>query len=501
MSLIINHNLMAMNASRNLGKNYGELKTSIRRLSSGLRIGNAADDAAGLSVRELMRADVSVLNQGVRNTNDAISMIQTADGALQIIDEKLIRMKELAEQAATGTYSSDQRIIINSEFQAMALEIQRISEATDFNGIKLLDGSLSGNHDGSGLNSTGAAKVHFGTGNDSAEDYYYIKVENAGLEGLNLATTMPEKIKKLSDVITPGKWVSGLTSGVIPISYIPKGATNVTIKIDANGAHVPTNLSIDDDIALFTRSGKHLAGYPVGNNPANNNPGSNDWVWAKNGLNLNNINSNFITEDNGFYENAVYDSSEINTGNGFSSSSGTKTSSFNGMNISYGGDGNWYDSVHNNNFVDPTFPEEYLHIDKVTEDLLLFSVGGDFFSMSAEWEYIPKIDYSRVDKMRVVDIRSQEGAQKALDAIDNAIIYKDNIRANLGAMQNRLEATAENISIQAENLQAAESRISDTDVAKEMTKLVKNQILTQASASMLAQANSIPEMALKVING
>ena len=170
---------MAMHASRNLQEAYGNLGTSTRRLSSGLRVGTAADDAAGLAIRELMRADVKSLNQGMRNANDAISMIQTADGALQVIDEKLIRMKELATQASTGTYNSDQRLIIDSEFQAMASEITRIANATDFNGIHLLNGNLSGGsgtHNGNGLHSTGPLKVHFGTGNDSAEDYYYIAI-------------------------------------------------------------------------------------------------------------------------------------------------------------------------------------------------------------------------------------------------------------------------------------------------------------------------------------
>ncbi|MDR3074211.1 MAG: flagellin, partial [Deltaproteobacteria bacterium] len=135
MSLVINHNMMAMNAARNLSVSYGRLSTSVRRLSSGLRVGQASDDAAGLAIRELMRADIASLNQGVRNANDAISMIQTADGALGVIDEKLIRMKELAEQAATGTYNSDQRLMIESEYQAMASEITRIANATDFNGV------------------------------------------------------------------------------------------------------------------------------------------------------------------------------------------------------------------------------------------------------------------------------------------------------------------------------------------------------------------------------
>ena len=124
------------------------------------------------------------MNQGIRNANDAISMIQVADGALQIIDEKLIRMKELAEQASTGTYTDTQRLIIDSEYQAMAREIQRISDATDFNGVHLLNGNLSGTHDGSGLESTGAAKIHFGTSNDSAEDYYYVNIDSSKIEDM-----------------------------------------------------------------------------------------------------------------------------------------------------------------------------------------------------------------------------------------------------------------------------------------------------------------------------
>ncbi|WP_027185123.1 flagellin [Desulfovibrio inopinatus] len=297
MSLVINHNLMAMNAARNLNLHYAQLDTSTRRLSSGLRIGTAADDAAGLAIRELMRADVATLNQGIRNANDAVSMIQTADGALQIIDEKLIRMKELAEQAATGTYSSAQRILIDSEYQAMASEITRIAMATDFNGIHLLDGNLSSDvHNGSGLLSTGKLKVHFGTSNNSAEDYYYVRIGNSTASAFGVGNS----------------------------------------------------------------TGAGRAGY---------------------------------------------------------------------------------------------------------------------------------------------SISTQEAAQLALDAINAAIISKDTIRANLGALQNRLENTIENLSIQAENLVAAESRISDVDVATEMTEFVRNQILTQAAVAMLAQANSLPKMAMQLIGG
>ena len=175
--MYINHNQMASNVANTLTSHYGNLQTSTKRLSTGLRVNSAADDAAGLAIRELMRTDITALQQGVRNANDAISLIQTADGALGVIDEKLTRMKELAEQAATGTYDSTQRLMIESEYQAMASEITRIANATDFNGIHLLNGNLSGStHSGAALSATGKLKVHFGTANDSAEDYYYIQI-------------------------------------------------------------------------------------------------------------------------------------------------------------------------------------------------------------------------------------------------------------------------------------------------------------------------------------
>ena len=186
MSLVVNHNMMAANVANNLNTHYSRLSTSTQRLSTGMRINSAADDAAGLAIRELQRADIAAFHQGARNANDAISLIQVADGALSIIDEKLIRMKELAEQAATGTYDSTQRMMIESEYQQMASEITRIAIATDFNGIHLLDGSLSGDHDGSGVTVTGKMKIHFGTGNDSAEDYYYIEIGSATAEALGL---------------------------------------------------------------------------------------------------------------------------------------------------------------------------------------------------------------------------------------------------------------------------------------------------------------------------
>ena len=141
--LAIKNNIMAANAARHLGMSYDNLAQSVERLSSGLRINSAKDDAAGLAVRELMRADIAVLQQGARNALDGISMLQTFEGAMGTIDEALVRMKQLAEQAATGSYSTAQRAIMDNEFDEMASEINRIAWATTFNGNTLLNSATA----------------------------------------------------------------------------------------------------------------------------------------------------------------------------------------------------------------------------------------------------------------------------------------------------------------------------------------------------------------------
>lgn len=173
--LAIKNNLMAENASRHVAKSYDALAKSVERLSSGLRIVGAQDDAAGLAVRELMRADVAVLKQGARNAQDAISMLQTAEGALQVVDDLLVRMKELGEQAATGSYSSAQRGIMDNEFQQLANEIDRIAQTTQFNGISMLNSA------------GGSLRVHVGTGN-TGNDKITINLTDVSKSGLSIDT-------------------------------------------------------------------------------------------------------------------------------------------------------------------------------------------------------------------------------------------------------------------------------------------------------------------------
>lgn len=464
---------MANNTVRALNSQYADLGQSTKRLASGLRINSSADDAAGLAIRELQRADIRTLAQGVRNANDAVSMIQTADGALSIIDEKLIRMKELAEQASTGTYDSTQRLMIDSEFQEMAREINRIANATDFNGVHLLNGNLYSEHNGSKLNSTGSAKIHFGTGNDAKEDYYYVGIADVTLRGLGLGEPLPARnITRIDDILTNGAGMTDHPSGIVSFAYVPVGTVHFRMFLDDHGR--------DDTIQIFTATGQHLAGTIIG---------SPDWASA--GVaNITDMETKVITNTNGF-KSSTYDGTQTNgvaANLQYDNTPPYNQFTVNGMNFGYSGNGN------------PVIWFESLTIDKLTEDLVVVVSGAGRFSAQAAWDFMPSKAINQ-QFPNAVRIETQQHAQIALGRIDNAIVIKDSVRANLGALQNRLENTISNLNIQAENLQASESRISDTDVAIEMTEFVSKQIKTQAAVAMLAQANSLPKMALQIMGG
>ena len=541
MAISIHTNLMAGNAARTLGSHYNRLSKSVQRLSSGLRINSAADDAAGLAIRELMRADVSTLNQGIRNANDAISMIQTADGALAVIDEKLIRMKELAEQAATGTYNSTQRLMIDSEFQAMGAEIDRIARATDFNGIHLLDGSLAGEHDGSGLNATGAMKIHFGTGNESAEDYYYVEMGDCTTAGLGLRQTTDEKLIKgwwqeaeidytrKTIVLDISSRKSGsydnspeAVDGLYGIDYyqLPIGLKNITVISNTPNqsiAHKP-------HVCLFLRNGTQLTGPPTGFKPGTTSYATWNPEISQNG-NLthetlgniwwNNQSSSKVIDEcikNDIFDvNAKYNSDNIiyNQGEQVTISGITIK-----MITSQNEIGCFDAFMHGGDPVSTPKTDEIIEISEITSDLV-FMIGGhappnlingcNNYSLKIEAEFtdtfLERIYNESTGSTGgdIISIDTQEKAQQALGRIDDAIVKKDNVRAHLGALQNRLENTISNLSIQAENLQASESRISDTDVATEMTAFVRNQILTESATAMLSQANSFPHMLMNLL--
>lgn len=504
MALTINHNLMAMNTARNLGTAYGGMATSVQRLSSGLRVGTAADDAAGLAIRELMRADIKAINQGIRNANDAISMIQVADGALGIIDEKLIRMKELAMQASTGTYSSDQRIIIDSEFQAMKSEIDRIAHATDFNGVHLLRGDLSAAPGVSSEALTENLMLHldFNTSLDDTSGNGFTSTSTGtslvpGVEGSQAVefngvnSGMDTNFGMTGDQFTIQLWFN--TDAVGPnisqlfTSEAPPGKRRYEIQLTASGT-----IEVWYSNSVFTN-------HVVTTNPVS----TNEWHLLTN------------TYDNGEYK-LFMDGEELITRN-----VGTGNVAFL-ADTSFGYDPNQPIGAHErfdgmlddiriyNKALSPAEIKQYYDVkgdvasledsSPDTKDMLVhFGSGND----SEEDYYRVSIGSVTSEALGIAQtqIETQSQAQSALSSIDQAMIHKDKVRANLGAMQNRLKNTITNLSIQAENLQASESRISDADVSQEMTEFVREQILAQSATAMLAQANSFPKMALQLIQG
>lgn len=320
---------------------------------------------------------------------------------------------------------------------------------------------------------------------------------------------------------TQGKWGSGLSAqGAGENNFmflIPAGTKNILINTSGGGSG-PVDAPLDNDIQLFTRGGKHLAGTPL-----------DDYVYDSEHFyfqfppSANYVNDSTALVDNcgkmGF---AVgdYDASGLNSGPAqYDAEHMTlRYSTYNGMTIGYSGDPDRHDNNPNDGIPDKWGDYELLTIDEATEDLVVWLPGYMSASIKVYWDlpddaFAPPYDVNapggNPDPVpdpvepalgrRAISIRTQAEAQQALKRIDDAIVKKDNVRAHLGAMQNRLENTVTNLSIQAENLQSAESRISDTDVATEMTIFMRNRILTQSAVAMLGQANSLPRMLASLI--
>lgn len=525
--IAINHNLSAANVANTLSGHYGRLKTSTERLSSGLRINGAADDAAGLAIRELMRGDITALRQGMRNVNDAISMIQTFDGALGVIDEKLIRMKELAEQAATGTYDSTQRLMIDSEFQAMGAEINRIARATDFNGIKLINGEGVENNGAAGIATQAEVVVGDKTYDVSGGAGTFVNgqlnanaVQTGGwdLSGITSPDALPEGdiniivrnegAFKFGDnylLVTPSGFPSlpagtDLTIDYDPNKYAASGGWNISV----NGVVATINFGAPR-LCQFTAAGqsyllnvydpdtKVLADLTGATGPTSWTAPPNDTTYT----------SSFGTATGIMNGNTLEMTIDLGNGNSISNSwtiSNGSALAVSEVQLNFTVKDTTPKPVTPPAPAGPTDPDDPLAPNyKIPDDVVRIHFGAgadkkeDFYDIK---KYDATLKGLGLDG---VDIQTQEKAQDALVSINDAIVAKDKIRANYGAMQNRMENTLTNLSIQSENLQAAESRISDTDIANEMMQFVRNQILTQSAVAMLAQANSVPQMVMSLI--
>ncbi|MCK4625648.1 MAG: hypothetical protein KAV00_10085 [Phycisphaerae bacterium] len=401
--LAIKSNLMADNAARHLGRSYDALSKSVERLSSGLRINSSKDDAAGLAVRELIRADVAMFKQAARNAMDGINLLQTAEGAMASMDEILIRMKELAEQASNDTYSVKQRDIMDEEFTQLSEEITRIATSTKYNEKQLLNAAGT------------TVALHLGTG--------VINVTSADMTATGLSL---DSNAAVTEVWKHSVYKSSADDLYLAATDIAAGVTDQFVfEFSVDGAPVDVDLN----------------GY------------------AATGISLNDLVTEINTAATYAAATAVYDAD-------------------------YG--------AYRLHLTAQTAGDTTVTWGDVGADNVLL-LDGD-----ADWVgSAPMTDGSAAGGS--VSLASATASQAALLAVSTAIEDKDTYRAKLGYWMNRLEAAATVLEIQSENLSAAESRISDVDVATEMAAMTRNQVLAQSGIAMLGQANMMPQMALRLL--
>ena len=407
----IQHNIMAMNAYRNYANNTSALSKNLEKLSSGYKINRAGDDAAGLAISEKMRAQITGLDKAQDNAKDGISLVQTAEGALTEVHDMLNRMYELAEQSANGTFEDGtDRKQLQKEVNQLKSEINRIADSANFNGIKLLDGSMSAN-----------------------------------------ATT------KLTSTATNSK--AGVDLNIVADSVYDAAGNRteldffLSVTTTANSAGVSVN---EDGIVLITVMGKDADGISAEEIQA---------MLAK----AKAANSK-VSED---IMNAVRDATV--TGKGIAAPKSAANAAM------------WTDVATVTSSTTANKGESLvLQIGDTSDRFNQLRVG---------------IKDCHVDALGLTDMRigDQDSAAKALDKIKSAINYVSDVRGTLGATQNRLDHTINNLSVMQENIQDAESTIRDTDVADEMMAYTKNNILIQSAQAMLAQANQVPQGVLQLL--
>ena len=427
------------------------LSTAYERLSSGLRINSAADDSAGLQISNRLASEENAHAQLNRNLNDGISYAQVAEGGLQESAALLQRMRQLAVQSQNGINSESDRKALDKEFQALKLELNAIAYGTEvFNRLPLVGD----------------------------------------------ADLFDESVPLLSDFLTQG--VSrNVVSGLRSIAYIPAGSSNVQVNINDNGAN--------DDIQVFTTSGKHLAGTPITNST---------WTSFPNNISsVGDLESRFFLTSNGYRADASYDDSDLIT-------SGSAV--INGNSITFSGD---------QNGASPSSLNESLTISSNSEPLIISVIGNGAFDVTATWSSLGggdsrafslgQVNVTATNKLgdgtqfielaktpatlddlglSSASVSNEQGADEALSQIDKALETVSEGRAFYGAKINQMSSAQNVNAIGEENIHAAYSRITDADFASETASLTQSQIIEQASVSVLMQARSSDEQVLGLLN-
>lgn len=455
--MIINHNMGALNANRQMGINQTNANKSMEKLSSGLRINRAGDDAAGLAISEKMRGQIRGLDQAASNAQDGISLIQTAEGALNETHSILQRMRELSVQSSNGTATDGDRNEIDKEITQLKSEVDRISTTTEFNTKKLLDGKsgvkgtvLTGSSNGSFVSgnekttagtytitvdtdaatkaTTAAGSVDFSTAKDVSSKALSINGVNIDFSGMTSAKTADVVAKINEYSAQTGVTASGTTT--ISLSQTKYGSANGITLAGANAAEFAGVVTAGKDVKVDVTGGPQDV---IGNGQQ---------VTFAAGTPLEGVTINM---------------------NGAAGSSMTLS---------------------------------------IAQGSLSFQIGaneGQDLGLSINEMSTATLGTEGGTKLSEIDVTNQDGAKSAITVVDDAIKQVSAERAKLGAYQNRLEHTINNLGTSSENMTSAESRIRDVNMAKEMSQFSKNNILSQAAQAMLAQANQQPQQVLQLL--
>ncbi|WP_019592642.1 flagellin [Thioalkalivibrio sp. ALRh] len=437
MSQVINTNILSLNAQRNLSQSQGALGQSLERLSSGLRINSAKDDAAGLAISERFSTQINGLNQAVRNANDGISFSQTAEGALSTVGDALQRIRELSVQAANDSNSSSDREALNNEAQQLVAEISRVANETEFNGDAILDGALNdiffqiGANQGQNIAVSGAdaratelgRAIAVGDADEEQGGLTQEQINDVGIESIDNLTITLDKVGVLGG--------EGEDEGL-----------GVELEVDLSEVTSLEDAVRQINTALSSPEGEAVA-------------------------------------DEGF------ESGDLDTDAAVSAIRDAGLSA----SLITNNDGETTIAIRGN--FDTAFEVD-------GGDVTLSDGEGDDNSDATS---ITLFDGTESDPLNLtdVDIGSRNGATEALAIVDGALNQVNSLRADLGSVQVRFENTIANLEISSENLDAARSRIRDADFAEETAELTRAQILQQAGTSVLSQANATSQNVLALL--
>lgn len=453
--MIINTNIASMNAQRNLLSTNNAMQKSLEKLSSGFRINKAADDAAGLAISEKMRGQISGLNQANRNAQDGISMIQTAEGALNETHSILQRMRELAVQASNDTLTSSDRSNIQQELDQLHSEIDRIGNTTEFNTKKLING-------GAGIATTiagdtnGTISVLGGSSNTTTGSVLKLSSFVAASGDTQTTSGFSGTLSAASTLTINGttfSFASGSTSQNMA-DAINQAGIGVTASVSGTDLKV-----VSDTLGSASQLTMSVSGATAFDLAAAGvTQGTNATIKASSGataLNYTASGNTFTIVQSGAGPDGM--SFKIDPNKGLTDGSTITVSANNSVSLQIGANANQTMGI-------------------TISDMRASALG-----------------------VNALDVSSATTAGDAITTIDAAINQVSTERSKLGAYQNRLDHTSANLQAASENLSAAESRIRDVDMAKEMSQFTKNQVLSQAGVAMLAQANQAPQSVLKLL--